>query len=96
MLSLASNGAGAFRHGSIHPTFGSADSAHDPQFGGISPLRPHAQSATVPPLPKVFHWNGLRFHFYSEVGDPHEPDYIHIRKGRDNAKFWLHREVIMA
>ena len=47
-------------------------------------------------MPKVFRWNGLRFHFYSEVGDPHEPDYIHIRKGRDNAKFWLRPEVHMA
>lgn len=47
-------------------------------------------------MPKVFSWNGFRFHFYSEEGDPREPVHIHVRKGRDNAKFWLRPEVILA
>lgn len=47
-------------------------------------------------MPKVFSWNGFRFHFYSEEGDPREPVHIHIRKGRDNAKFWLRPEVVLA
>ncbi|AEG50797.1 hypothetical protein Sphch_3183 [Sphingobium chlorophenolicum L-1] len=40
-------------------------------------------------MPKVFDWNGYRFHFYANEGDPREPVHIHVRKGRDNAKFWL-------
>lgn len=47
-------------------------------------------------MPKVFDWNGYRFHFYSEEGDPREPVHIHVRKGRDNAKFWLHPQVTLA
>lgn len=47
-------------------------------------------------MPKVFDWNGYRFHFYSEEGDPREPVHIHVRKGRDNAKFWLRPDVALA
>jgi hypothetical protein len=47
-------------------------------------------------MPKVFEWNGYRFHFYSEEGDPREPVHIHVRKGRDNAKFWLRPNVTLA
>ncbi len=47
-------------------------------------------------MPKVFEWRGYRFHFYSEEGDPREPLHIHVRKGRDNAKFWLRPEVTLA
>lgn len=47
-------------------------------------------------MPKVFEWNGYRFHFYSDEGDPREPVHIHVRKGRDNAKFWLRPDVTLA
>jgi hypothetical protein len=47
-------------------------------------------------LPKVFDWNGYRFHFFSNEGDPREPVHIHVRKDRDTAKFWLHPEVQVA
>jgi len=47
-------------------------------------------------MPKLFEWNGYRFHFYSDEGIPREPVHIHVRKGRDNAKFWLYPEVIVA
>ena len=47
-------------------------------------------------MPKVFEWNGYRFHFFADEGDPREPVHIHVRKGRDNAKFWLHPEVAVA
>lgn len=40
-------------------------------------------------MPKVFEWNGYRFHFFSNEGDPREPAHIHVRKGRNTAKFWL-------
>jgi hypothetical protein len=47
-------------------------------------------------VPVVFRWNGYRFHFFSNEGDPLEPVHVHIRKGRDNAKFWLYPEVTLA
>jgi hypothetical protein len=47
-------------------------------------------------MPKVFEWNGYRFHFYANEGDPREPVHVHVRKGRDNAKFWLRPEVVVA
>ena len=47
-------------------------------------------------MPKVFEWNGYRFHFYSNEGDPREPPHIHVTKGRDTAKFWLRPEVVVA
>ena len=47
-------------------------------------------------MPKVFEWNGYRFHFYSNEGDPREPLHIHVTKGRDTAKFWLRPDVAVA
>lgn len=47
-------------------------------------------------MPKVFDWNGYRFHFFSNEGDPREPAHIHVTKGRDTAKFWLSPEVSLA
>jgi len=47
-------------------------------------------------MPVVFREVGYRFHFYSDEGDPREPVHIHVRKGRDNAKFWLYPEVAVA
>ena len=47
-------------------------------------------------MPKVFEWNGYRFHFFANEGDPREPVHIHVKKGRDSAKFWLWPEVRVA
>jgi Domain of unknown function (DUF4160) len=47
-------------------------------------------------MPVVFRQDGFRFHFFSDEGDPREPVHIHIRRGRDNAKFWLWPEVNVA
>jgi hypothetical protein len=47
-------------------------------------------------LPKVFDWNGYRFHFYSDEGDPREPVHVHVTRGRDTAKFWLWPDVNVA
>ena len=47
-------------------------------------------------MPKVFVWNGYRFHFFSNEGDPREPAHIHVTMGRDTAKFWLRPEVAVA
>ena len=47
-------------------------------------------------MPKVFAWNGYRFHFFANEGDPREPAHVHVTKGRDTAKFWLRPEVSLA
>ena len=47
-------------------------------------------------MPKVFDWNGYRFHFFSNEGDPREPAHVHVTKDRDTAKFWLRPEVALA
>ena len=47
-------------------------------------------------MPKVFEWNGYRFHFYSNEGDPREPIHIHVSRPGAKAKFWLFPEVELA
>jgi hypothetical protein len=47
-------------------------------------------------MPKVFAWNGYRFHFFANEGDPREPPHVHVTKGRDTAKFWLNPDVSLA
>lgn len=47
-------------------------------------------------MPVVFRWNGYRFHFFSNEGDPREPAHIHVTRPRATAKFWLHPEVNVA
>jgi Domain of unknown function (DUF4160) len=44
-------------------------------------------------MPVVFRQDGYRFLFYSDEGDPREPVHVHVRRGRDNAKFWLWSDV---
>jgi len=40
-------------------------------------------------MPAILLWKGYRFFFFSNEGVPPEPRHIHIRKGRNVAKFWL-------
>ena len=47
-------------------------------------------------MPLVFRWNGYRFFFYSNEGDPREPVHIHVQKGEADAKFWLLPQVGLA
>lgn len=47
-------------------------------------------------MPKVFAWNGYRFHFFANEGDPREAPHVHVTKWRDTAKFWLRPEVSLA
>ncbi|MEM9477631.1 MAG: DUF4160 domain-containing protein [Pseudomonadota bacterium] len=40
-------------------------------------------------MPTVFRFDGFRFFFYSNEGDPREPVHVHVMKGGGEAKFWL-------
>ena len=47
-------------------------------------------------MPVIHRERGFRFFFYSNEGEPREPAHVHIRAGRDEAKFWLRPEVRLA
>jgi hypothetical protein len=47
-------------------------------------------------VPKILEWNGYRFFFFSNEGDPREPRHIHVRKGERSAKFFLDPAVTLA
>ena len=47
-------------------------------------------------MPLVFRWNGYRFHFFSNEGDPLEPVHIHVTREGADAKFWVQPEVNVA
>ncbi len=47
-------------------------------------------------MPKVFSWNGHRFHFFSNEGHPLEPIHIHVRKDHNRAKFWILPSISLA
>lgn len=40
-------------------------------------------------MPVVFRYQGHRFFFFSNEGNPREPMHIHVRNGGCRAKFWL-------
>lgn len=47
-------------------------------------------------MPVIFRWDGYRFFFFSNEGNPREPCHIHIQKGEAIAKFWITPEVKLA
>jgi hypothetical protein len=47
-------------------------------------------------VPTVLKREGYRLYFFSNEGDPREPPHVHVRKGDDEAKFWLRPEVAVA
>jgi hypothetical protein len=47
-------------------------------------------------MPTVFRHGGYRFFFFSNEADPQEPPHVHVRRGADEAKFWLRPEVVVA
>ena len=46
-------------------------------------------------MPKIFEWEGFKFFFFSNEGNPPEPCHIHVRKGDKIAKFWILQGVII-
>ena len=47
-------------------------------------------------MPVVFRWQGYRFHFFANEGDPREPIHIHVSRPGATAKFWLFPEIELA
>ena len=47
-------------------------------------------------MPVVFRYNGVRFFFFSNEGNPREPLHVHAEHGDADAKFWLRPEVSVA
>ncbi len=47
-------------------------------------------------MPNVFTWNGNRFHFFANEGNPREPLHVHVSSPGATAKFWLYPEVQLA
>lgn len=46
-------------------------------------------------MPVVFRWNGYRFHFFANEGDPREPVHIHISRAGATAKFWPSQDWVL-
>ena len=47
-------------------------------------------------MPVVLRLDGFKFMFYSNEGTPRKPVHIHVRRARDEAKFWLLPNVALA
>jgi len=47
-------------------------------------------------VPVVFRWEGIRFYFFSNEGNPREPVHVHAEGDGGEAKFWLQPEVRVA
>jgi len=47
-------------------------------------------------MPTVFRYKGVRFHFFSNEGNPREPVHIHASCANGEAKFWLDPNVHVA
>ncbi len=47
-------------------------------------------------MPVVFRHKGYRFHFYSNEGEPREPQHIHVLKDGIDAKFWPWPDGVVA
>ncbi len=47
-------------------------------------------------MPVILRIEGFEFLFYVNEGNPREPAHIHVKQGRDEAKFWLSPNVVMA
>ncbi len=47
-------------------------------------------------MPVLLRLEGFKFLFYADEGRPREPVHIHVRHGRDEAKFWLYPSVSLS
>jgi hypothetical protein len=47
-------------------------------------------------MPVILRYQGFKFFFYSNEGNPLEPAHIHVRGPDGEAKFWLVPDVQLA
>ncbi len=47
-------------------------------------------------MPTVFRYDGFRFFFYSNEGDPREPVHVHVVRDGAEAKFWVTPKAALA
>jgi hypothetical protein len=47
-------------------------------------------------MPVVFRYKSIRFHFFSNEGNPREPVHIHADRNDAEAKFWLYPDIRVA
>ena len=47
-------------------------------------------------MPLVFRWEGVRFYFFSNEGNPREPIHVHAERQGSEAKIWLTPEIRVA
>jgi len=47
-------------------------------------------------MPRILHWNGYVFFFFSNEGLPLERCHIHVRKEKYIAKFWMEPSIALA
>jgi hypothetical protein len=47
-------------------------------------------------MPVIFRYEGYRFFFFSNEGNPLEPCHVHVRKSGAIAKFWVTPEIKLA
>ena len=47
-------------------------------------------------MPTVLRFEGFRFFFYSNEGDPREAAHVHVERGGGAAKLWLMPSVSVA
>ncbi len=53
------------------------------------------EHGSVKDMPKIFEWEGYKFFFFSNEGNPTEPCHVHVRKNKSIAKYWLLPEVTL-
>ncbi|MFM9977596.1 MAG: DUF4160 domain-containing protein [Sphingomonadaceae bacterium] len=46
-------------------------------------------------MPVVLRIDGFKFLFYGNEGNPREPVHVHVKVGRDEAKFWISPKVVL-
>ncbi|MGQ3046695.1 MAG: DUF4160 domain-containing protein [Niveispirillum sp.] len=47
-------------------------------------------------MPVIFRWEEIRFHFFSNEGNPREPIHVHAQRADAEAKIWLYPEAAIA
>ncbi len=47
-------------------------------------------------MPVIFRWEGVRFFFFSNEGDPREPVHVHAQRASAEAKIWLYPQPAIA